>query len=98
MGGVAVICTFLFPVVAVLRRPTVDAWLNCVYGALLTAAVGTLLLFCAKIPQYRAGVFWRIGCSHFPPRSRQLYRLACLLIVPSCLVLIGLLLVAHRIS
>lgn len=58
--------------------------------------MGTVLLFFAKLPQYRAGDFLRVGCRHLPPTQQRLYRGAYWLIIPSLVVLLALLSVGGR--
>ena len=86
----------VFPVINWLRHPTPVAWLWVLGTATLSAIVGTALLFVAKLPQYRAGIFLRVGCHHLPPRHRRLYHAAFWLIVPSILILVALLSAVHR--
>jgi len=86
--------SFLFPIFNALRHPTPAGCLTVLYIATGTAAVGIVLLFCAKLPQYKQGVFLRFGASGLPPRSQRLYRLAYRLIVPSCPALLVLLAIA----
>src|SRR6476659_3902647 len=81
----------LFPVIHWLRHPTPVAWLWALGAATVAAIIGTALLFIAKLPQYRAGIFLRVGSQHLPPRHQRLYRAAFWLIVPSILVLVALL-------
>lgn len=77
-----------------LRQPSAFGWIAAFYAATSTAILGIVLLFFAKLPQYRAGSFWRVGFRHLPPSHQHLYRFAFLLIVPSCLVLLVLLPIA----
>jgi hypothetical protein len=88
----------LFPFFNAVRHPTPTGWLTTLYVATAAAAVGIVLLFCAKLPQYRAGIFLRFGSSHLPLRSQRLYRLAYRVIIPSCVTLLILLAVASRVQ
>jgi hypothetical protein len=89
--------SFLFPFFNAVRHPTPAGWLVALYLATAGATIGTILLFCAKLPQYRSGIFFRFGPSHLPLRSQRLYRLAYRFIVPSCLALLILLMIASRV-
>lgn len=86
----------LFAIVNWLRHPTPSAWLWAVGIASCTAVFGTVVLFVAKLPQYRAGIFLRIGSQHLPIREQRLYLISWWLIVPSIFVLLVLYGVVHR--
>jgi hypothetical protein len=59
--------------------------------ALLLGAVGSALLFLARLPLYRRGCFFTLGPRSLSGWHRKLYYVAYALIVPS-VVLLGLLL------
>jgi hypothetical protein len=86
----------LFPTINLLRHPTGLTWLWTFGIATGAALLGTVLLFVAKLPQYRTGIFLRLGARHLPPREQRLYRVSFWLIVPSVLVLVALLFASHR--
>ena len=94
---VAVTIGYVFRVVSAIRHPTVSGWLLTFHVATAVSIVGVILLLLAKLPQYRSGVFWRIGFRHLSPFHQRLYRLAFLLIVPSCLALLILIPLASRV-
>ncbi|RYD75035.1 MAG: hypothetical protein EOP84_18925 [Verrucomicrobiaceae bacterium] len=89
--------SILFPLINGIRHPSPSGWLIAFYIATSAALLGTGLLFFAKLPQYRAGSFWRLGFRHLPALHQRLYRLAFLLIVPSCLALLLLLMLGARV-
>lgn len=95
-GAVALLMGSLFPMINWLRHPTPLSWLWALGIATGTSLLGMVLLFLAKLPQYRAGVFLRVGCHHLPPRQQQLYRISFWFIIPSVLILSALLAVAPR--
>ena len=95
--ALAIAFSFLFPIVSAVRHPTVGVWFTTFYVATAVSFIGALLLFLAKLPQYRAGIFWRVGSRHLPPFHQRLYRLAFLLLVPSCIALLTLILLAPRV-
>ena len=97
MAVIAIALGLLFPLFNLVRHPTPSAWLATFYAAFIGAALGVVLLFCAKLPQYRAGIFFRFGSSRLPPWSQRLYRLAYVFIVASCLILFMLLTNGSRI-
>jgi len=84
------------PVINWLLHPTSVAWLWALGIATGTSILGTVLLFLAKLPQYRAGIFFRIGSHGLPERQQRLYRISFWLIVPSIVVLLALLSAVHR--
>jgi hypothetical protein len=96
MTAVSLLLGSLFPMIHRLRNPTPHAWLWALGIATSTSILGIVLLFVAKLPQYRAGIFLRVGSHHLPPRHQQLYRLSFSLIIPSVIVLSALLWAAHR--
>ncbi len=96
IAAVALLMGSLFPVISWLRHPTPVSWLWALAIATGTSIVGVVLLFLAKLPQYRAGIFWRVGSQHLPPLQQQLYRASFWLIVPSVIVLLALLSALHR--
>ena len=49
-------------------------WILAYAGSLLISLVGTVLIFRAKLPLYRKGLYFTIGATMLPDRSRQLYR------------------------
>jgi hypothetical protein len=98
MGAIAVLGGWLFPVVNWLQHPTGLAWLWALGIATGTSIFGIVLLFLAKLSQYRAGAFLRVGCDHLAPRQQRLYRLSFWLIVPSVIVLVALLSAVHRLG
>lgn len=94
--AVALLMEAFFPVIPWLRHPTALAWLWALGVATATSLFGLVLLFRAKLPQYRAGHFFRVGSRDLPPRGQRLYRTAFWLIVPSIIVLLALLSAVHR--
>jgi hypothetical protein len=98
MAVIATALGFLFPLFNAVRHPTPSAWLATFYAASTGAAIGVVLLFCGKLPQYRAGIFFRFGSAHLPPRSQRLYRLAYVFIVASCLIFLMLLMSLSRVG
>lgn len=85
-----------YPIVTCLRHPSALAWLWALGVATSTSFIGIMFLFFAKLPQYRAGILLRVGCQHLPSRQQRLYRLSFWLIVPSIVVLLGLLSAAQH--
>ena len=90
----AVFGSLFFRITWWLVYPTPQAWLGILGFAFTTALTGALLLLWAKLPQYRAGIFFRVGCRQLPPLHQRLYRLAFRLIVPSLIVVSVMLLTA----
>jgi hypothetical protein len=84
---VALLLGTVFVVLGWLSHPTAAAWLWAFGLATGVSLIGTALLFLAKLPQYRAGVFFCLGCRHLPPRQQRLDRTSFWLIAPSILVL-----------
>ena len=97
IAAFAIAFSLLFPIVSAVRHPSASGWFTTFYVATGASIVGALLLFFAKLPQYRAGIFWRIGFRHLPPFHQRLYRFAFLLLVPSCLALLILILLASHV-
>ncbi|MEP6671112.1 MAG: hypothetical protein ABJF10_18270, partial [Chthoniobacter sp.] len=89
--GISFLMGALFPAISWFRHLTGLPWLWALGIATGTSFLGTLLLFLAKLPQYRAGIFLRVGSHHLPPREQRLYRVSFWLIVPSIVVLFALL-------
>ena len=87
----------LLPIIFAVSHPSASGWFTTFYIATGASVFGALLLFFAKLPQYRAGIFWRIGSRHLPPFHQRLYRFAFLLLVPSCLALLILIPLAPRV-
>ena len=87
----------MLPLMGAIRHPSSAGWLMAFEIATTTALIGTLLLFLAKLPQYRSRIFWRIGSRDLPPQHQRLYRLAFLLLIPSLLTLAALVPLASRI-
>jgi len=56
--------------------------------ACLGSLIGCVLLFLAKLPLYKKGVFFTMGRSMLPSRSRRLYCAAYFFILPSIALLI----------
>ena len=95
--ALAIAFSFLFPIVSAMRHPSVGVWFTTFYAATAASIVGALVLFLAKLPQYRAGIFWRVGSRHLPPFHQRLYRLAFILLIPSCIALLILIPLASRV-
>jgi hypothetical protein len=93
---ISVLIGSLFPIINWFRHPTAHSWLWAVGIATCTSLLGAVLLFFAKLPQYRAGIFLRVGCQHLPPRQQRLYHASFWLIVPSIFVLLALLSAVKR--
>ncbi|MHA3773122.1 hypothetical protein ACXR0O_16440 [Verrucomicrobiota bacterium sgz303538] len=93
---VSLLMDLLFPIVSWLRHPTPSAWLWTLGIATSAAVLGTVVLFVAKLPQYRAGIFLRIGSQYLPIREQRLYRISWWLLVPSIFVLLALYGAVHR--
>ena len=49
------------------------------------------VLLLAKLPSYRAGIFWTFGATHMAPPQKRLYRAAYRLIIPGVLAMLALL-------
>jgi hypothetical protein len=94
--AVMVLMVPIFPVINWLRHPTASAWLWALALSTGASLFGIVLLFLAKLPQYRAGIFLRVGSHDLPPRQQRLYRLSFWLIIPSVIVLLALLSAVHR--
>jgi hypothetical protein len=94
--GVMLLMERISPIINWLRHPTAFAWLWALGIVTGTSILGTLLLFLAKLPEYRVGIFFRVGCHHLPPPQQRLYRVSFWLIVPSIIVLLVLLSAAYR--
>jgi hypothetical protein len=94
---ITALSSVLLPIINGIRHPSVNGWLTTFYIAASVALLGTALLFVAKLPQYRAGNFWQVGFRHLPPSHQRRYRLAFVLIVPSCLALLSLLALVARV-
>ncbi len=94
--AVSLLMGLAVPIITWFRHPTGVAWLWTLGIATGTSILGTILLFLAKLPQYRAGIFLRFGSQHLPPRQQRLYRLSFWLIVPSVVVLLALLSASQR--
>ena len=87
IAAFAIAFGFLFPIVSAVSHPSASGWFTTFQVATGASIIGALLLFFAKLPQYRAGILWRIGSRHLPPFHQRLYRFAFLLLIPSCLAL-----------
>lgn len=94
---VAMSVTFaLSPLISWFRHPTPTAWLCAVGLALGASLLGTVLLFMAKLPGYRAGRFLRIGRRHLPVRQQRPYVVSFRIIIPAVLTLTALLAAGQR--
>ena len=94
--GISLPMAFLFPAINWLRHLTALPWLWALGIATATSLLGTVLVFLAKLPQYRAGIFLRVGSRDLPPREQRFYRASFWLIVPSIIALFALLSAAQR--
>ncbi|ETK03001.1 hypothetical protein N425_01105 [Tannerella sp. oral taxon BU063 isolate Cell 2] len=79
-----------------LRHSDASTWLCAAGIAIGISVLGAVLLFLAKLPEYRAGIFFRIGSRHLPSAQQRLYRLSFWLVIPSVIVLLALLSAADR--
>ena len=84
---VALLDTMFLPFVVHLRRH--DS-LPVYIVAVLAGAVGVVLLFFARLPQYRRRQFFTFGSRHLDTAHRRLYRLAYFFVVVSGIVLVAL--------
>jgi len=84
-------------VVSLIPPLSPGAWFAALSVAATLSLCGTLLLFAAKLPQYRAGIFWRFGSRRLPLFQQKLYRAAYCLIIPGCAALLLLLLLGLRV-
>src|SRR5436190_13258669 len=73
---VGVVVAFAFSAVGWLSELTPVAWSWWVRSSLAMALLGAAMLFVAKLPQYRAGAFFRFGSRHLPRRHQRLYWVA----------------------
>ena len=82
----------LVPVVAWLLRPDAATWLRALSAATGLSVLGVVLLFVAKLPHYRAGIYFRVGCGGLPQRQQRFYRASLWIIGLSIVALMALLL------
>jgi hypothetical protein len=73
---------FLPVVVSVLKSDGYGLIANLIW-CFVVAIIGSFILFLAKLPQYRSGDYWKIGCSHLHRVNRFLYWLSFCLTIPS---------------
>lgn len=66
---------------AVVAHPTFFAILG-----FFLMVVGAVLLFLARLPLYRRGIFWSIGPSQLPKKSQLLWKLAYFLFLPGGII------------
>jgi hypothetical protein len=90
----ALLLPFCFGVAQTIRHPVVSP--TAFHVATTGAIFGAVLLLFAKLPQYRAGVFFRVGYRHLPRHCQGRYQLAFIVIVPSILTMIVLVWFAVR--
>ena len=82
---VAILSGTLLPLVAHLKSGDV---VGIFYSALVLGAVGTVLLFCARLPLYRKRQFLTLGPRQLSGIHRRFYWLAYLFVAVSILLLV----------
>ena len=82
---IAVLSSMLLPLVARFKSGDVT---GIFYAAVAGGAVGSVLLFFARLPLYRQRRFWTFGSSQLDPFHRKLYRVAYVFLGISILLLL----------
>ena len=63
-----------------------NEWIIAFCVAVSVSLAGAALIFCAKLPLYRKGIFWTVGSSDLPQSSQSLYRWGIRLSVLGCIL------------
>ena len=61
-------------------------WIIAFSVSIAIALVGAVLIFRAKIPLYRKGIFWTVGLSDLPESSHSTYRWGIRISIIGCIL------------